>query len=40
MNDELPDPMSTNDEEDILEEYVDYSQFSNRAESDSGNSDM
>lgn len=40
MNDELPDPMSTNDEEDILEEYVDYSQFSNRAESDSGNSDI
>lgn len=40
MSDDLPDPLSTNDEEDILEECVDYSQLSNRAESDSGNSDL
>lgn len=41
MSDDLPDPLSTNDEEDILEEFVDYPQFiSNRAESDSGNSNL
>lgn len=40
MSDDLPDPLSTNDEEDILEEFVDYPQLSNRAESDSGNSDL